>query len=528
MGQAKRKQVATKSKGSERSVDRYMTWIVDAYLVYIMTVFVLVCPKGYVEYDLNKRNLLYIGTVPFVAISILMILVSLANADNVVEYFKGKFGKTDLLMGILFVVWIVSYMGCLNKPAGFWGDNLRYVGFSFMGLTLLACWIISKYFKYEQWLLYLFLGVSTFLAIWQTLNMYGIDPLNWQMDRQYTHLVSTLANVNQNAFFDAVALAIAVGALLMAEKRVEQIVYGIAVFLIMIGGIASRSETYFFGAILVFMVAVGYAWAHVECLRRAWLTCGLFVLSVVVQRFGYYKWIEGRIPWYVEGTTGLLFRKSMIILMVAVILIYGVLVLAGKKWIEQNGKLISRIYLGIVSVAFVAAVGVVVYANRTEIDPASGSFLLNLKLQDEFGGYRGTIWKVTMKMFADGSVFKKMFGYGMDNYSTLAVLTYAEDLTVFGDQVLADAHNIVLDMLISSGVLGVLSLFGVIAGVLWKNIKQFNKVPMAACAIMCISAFLMAGMLNGYLIVVTPVFFALLGCFWKSGREVQEKETVEE
>ena len=271
MGQAKRNKAQAVKSTSKQSIDKYMAWIVDAYLVYMMTVFILVCPQGYVQYDLYKRNMLYIGTVPFVVISLVFLLASIANEDDVIGRLKGSFGKTDLFMLGALIVWTISYLGCADKQSGFWGDVYRYIGFSSMALTLIACWIISKYFKFEKWLLWLFMAVSCVVFGWQILNMYGIDPLNWQMDRQYTWLVSVFANVNQNAVFDATALAVAVGAFLVAENWVEQILYGVVVFLAMVGGIASHSETFYFGAAVALVIAVGYAWTHVECMWKAWI-----------------------------------------------------------------------------------------------------------------------------------------------------------------------------------------------------------------------------------------------------------------
>lgn len=426
------------------------------------------------------------------------------------------------MLGTL-VVWTISYLGCADKQSGFWGDVYRYIGFSSMALTLIACWIISKYFKFEKWLLWLFMAVSCVVFGWQILNMYGIDPLNWQMDRQYTWLVSVFANVNQNAVFDATALAVAVGAFLVAENRVEQILYGVVVFLAMAGGIASHSETFYFGAAVALVIAVGYAWTHVECMWRAWMTCALFWAAVLVQKLGYNKWIlkdeKLYYAWMLEAITGLLFKPKTMILMAVIVIVYGAIIILCNKKMDKIGKIVKNVYIGAIAVVVATVGAVVVYANTVEIDPASGSFLLNLKIQESFGGYRGTIWRVTMSMFGDSNVFQKLFGIGMDNFSTQAYVNYAEDLQVFGDAVLADAHSLYFDMLASSGIFGVIGFFGVIAGVLCKNVKQLKENKMAVGAVMYIGAYLLAGTLNGHLIVTTPVFFVLLGCFWKNSRQ---------
>ena len=526
MGQAKRNKAQAVKSSSKQSIDKYMAWIVDAYLVYMMTVFILVCPQGYVQYDLYKRNMLYIGTVPFVVISLVFILASIANEDDVLGRLKGSFGKTDLFMLGTLVVWTISYLACADKQSGFWGDVYRYIGFSSMALTLIACWIISKYFKFEKWLLWLFMAVSCVVFGWQILNMYGIDPLNWQMDRQYTHLISFFANINHNAVFDAMVFAVVVGAFMNADKRIEQIAYGVVLFIAVLGGIASRSETYFFGVFVALLVLIGYALAHTKYLPKIWFAGVIFVLAVVVQRFGYNKWIvvdsDLLYAWPGDGVIGLLFKGKTLAVLSLFMVVMGLIVLVGKSFLQKASKILSRAYIGVVVAIVLAIIAVVIYANKAEIDPASGSALLQLKLDDSFGSHRGVIWRVGVEVFGDSNFFQKLFGIGMDNFSTAAYVReeHAAALNgAFPGAVLADAHNIYLDMLISSGILGVIGFFGVIVGALSKSVKRFKESPIAVCAAMCIGAYLTAGVLNGHLIVTTPIFFILLGCFWKNSRQ---------
>lgn len=526
MGQAKRnKAQAVKSTGKQ-SIDKYMAWIVDAYLVYMMTIFILVCPQGYVQYDFYKRNMLYIGTVPFVVISLVFILASIANEDDVLGRLKGSFGKTDLFMLGTLVVWIISYLGCADKQSGFWGDVYRYIGFSSMALTLIACWIISKYFKFEKWLLWLFMAVSCVVFGWQILNMYGIDPLNWQMDRQYVHLVSVFANINQNAVFDAMAFTVVVIAFVNADKRIEQIVYGVVVFVAMLGGIASRSESYYFGVFVALLVLIGYALAHTEYLVKTWCVGMLFVFAVILQRYGYNRWIvvddNLLFAWPGDGVIGVLFQEKVLVCLSLCILLLGVIILFLRNLLQKLSKKMIQVYIGLLVIGVLGIAAVFVYANKAEIDPASGSILLQMKFNDNFGSYRGAIWRVSFYAFGGENIFQKLFGIGMNNYSTFIYQNGECARTIneiYQNAVLADAHNIYLDMLISSGILGVISLFGIIVELICKSIKQFKEKKMAVCAVMCVVAYMAAGLLNSNLIVTTPVFFILLGCFWKNCRE---------
>ena len=204
----------------------------------------------------------------------------------------------------------------------------------------------------------------------------------------------------------------------------------------------------------------------------------------------------------------------MILLMLVTVVTLGIIAFFGTKWKENTSKIVFRIYLGVVGIIVLGIIGLVIYANKTEIAPESGSFLLNLKLNDAFGAYRGIIWKVAIEMFGEGNLFQKIFGYGFSNFSLYTYLNHADEVTVFGDQILADAHNIYLDLLVSSGLAGIVFYFGLIGTVFYKMIKNLKNV-VVVCGIGLIASYLMLGLLNANLIVITPIFFMLLGCFWK-------------
>lgn len=513
MGQAKRKKEGNVRRSSSSQVwDSYLAKIVNIYLIYMMSVFVLICPQGFVQYDYYKRAMLYIGTIAFIILSFLVFLLSICNESNIKEYLKTKFNRSDVWMAGLLCVWTISYLGCKYKDVAFMGDSFRYIGFSSMMLTVISCWIVSKNFEFQKWMPWFLTIISSIIFVWQNLNYYGIDPLNWQMDGQYTHLQSCLGNVNQNAFFDALILSVMIGLFLLAKTYVEQILCGIAIFLGFMGGIAARSDTYYFGIVVCLAIVLGYALAHPSYLKKSWIVVTLFVISILIQKFGYNKILQSYVS--LESITALLYQSKMILLMLVMVVALGIIAFFGTKWKENTSKIVFRIYLGVVGIIVLGIIGLVIYANKTEIAPESGSFLLNLKLNDAFGAYRGIIWKVAIEMFGEGNLFQKIFGYGFSNFSLYTYLNHADEVTVFGDQILADAHNIYLDLLVSSGLAGIAFYFGLIGTVFYKMIKNLKNV-VVVCGIGLIASYLMLGLLNANLIVITPIFFMLLGCFWK-------------
>ena len=130
-------------------------------------------------------------------------------------------------------------------------------------------------------------------------------------------------------------------------------------------------------------------------------------------------------------------------------------------------------------------------------------------------------------MFGQESLFQKLFGVGLNNYSTEVYKYYAADVNaIFGEaSVLADAHNVFLDMLISSGIIGAVSFMGISVHILVKAIKMAKKQPVVLAAILGILAWMAVGLLNANLNVTTQVYFGMLGVFWALIRKL---ETCEE
>ena len=136
MGNAKKK-----SQQAASTWSGYLAKVVEAYLMFIMVVFVLYCKEGYVAYDLNKRNLFYIGSSIFIVISVVLWMLSLAESKE--EAWKKLFSKMDLWLVVLLATWVIGVFTCGDRASAIGGDVYRYVGFVYLGLGIVGMWIIS-------------------------------------------------------------------------------------------------------------------------------------------------------------------------------------------------------------------------------------------------------------------------------------------------------------------------------------------------------------------------------------------------
>lgn len=500
----------------------YLAKFVEVYLLFIMVLFVLYCKEGYVQYDLYKRNLFYVGSSMFIVISLVLWLLSFAEEKE--NSWNKLFGKMDFwLVGILGS-WFIGMLTCGDKATAFSGDVYRYMGVAYLGLGIVGMWIISRYAQWTIWLSRVMVIVGCGIYLWQTMNCYYIDPLNWTYNGQYHALMGPLANLNQNACYDAMFVGIAMAMFLLAKKKEDKIGFGIFLFLGYVGGIACTSSTFYLGLAALFVGMLIYVLQHFEFLWRFWVEMAMFVGAVILHKALFYLFDDERIV--LESVTQLLFDTRMIVVLIIVLLVTAILIKIGAKFFESKGVLLSWLVLGAVVLVIVVFIVGVAYANTGHAVEGDGSILSYLIINDMTGNARGVAWRTSIGLLGHETIVQKLFGIGLNNFSQEVYKYYAQDLVlVFGEQnILADAHNVFLDLLISSGIVGVVSFFGISVHILAKAIRLAKQQPVMLIVIMGIVAWMAVGLLNANLIVTTQIYFGMLGVFWAILRKLENCE----
>ena len=505
--------------------DTYLSKCVSIYMMIFMVVFILFCKEGYVAYDLHKRNLFYGIGLLFIASTILILLLSLSSNER--RPWKDLFSKMDLwILGIL-ASWGIGMVFCVDHQSAFWGDIYRYVGASYLGLGIIGMWIISRYVDWSVWLTRVFVGVGIIIFIWQILNFYYIDPFNWTFDQQYHYLMSSLANTNQNSCFDVLVLSIGMVMFLFAKETKDKVLFGLFLLLGYMGGIASSSSGYYLGIGVVFVALLAYVLRNPGYLWDMWLEVVLFIAAAVVHKIFIIIYDDELVY---DPITKLMLQPVSLVVLLVLLAVSALLLWKVQYFFDKYRKVLSNGYLIVVAVIIVCLLGCFIYANISGMSAEDGGFLAKFVMNDLSGSGRWLIWRCTLGMFAQESWIQKLFGIGLNNYSTVVYQYYPEELVaVWGvDTRLADAHSVYLDMLASSGIIGTVSYFGIAIHVMISSIRRVKEHPVMLYAILGILGWLAISIVNSNLNVTAQVFFVMLGVFWGILRKVKRGEKVEE
>ena len=143
---------------------------------------------------------------------------------------------------------------------------------------------------------------------------------------------------------------------------------------------------------------------------------------------------------------------------------------------------------------------------KTELGKWSGL----LRINDEFGSYRGYIWRVVVEEFKDLSIIKKIFGIGPDVLYPLVYEKYGNDMYKVTNAYYDNAHNEILQYLITTGIAGVVTYISFLVVKVKKFISlkgqsEYNKIIMCSCV-----CYFMQSFVNINQVVTTPMFVIML------------------
>ncbi len=517
MGQAKVKR-SKKNTGTGKhdgKILNAMQWISCIYMLYLTVFFLLVCPEGFVNYDLYKRDMFIYPTLFFLGVEFVLWVLSLDDKKRVWLNYDKWYDRIDFVGLALIISWFIGYRGSYDKNAAFWGDSYRQVGFLFMACAVLVMIFIGHIGGWKR-INTCALLISLFIVFqWQILNSFHVDPLNFRMDEQYQWLVASLANTDQNAMFDAVSIALLLALVMLSKKLYERIVCFILIAIGTAAAILVGAETFYLGLFVAFLILFGYSLKHTECLIGFAWGCAGMLSGVLLRKAGVMKWSSVG-----YGGTVLSFLDSTPVI-VALAAGVCVLFLFAALYSKAGGRVHRVVHTGYTALVLgLSAVAIIVitrlYQNMEQAEGTLAGFLQDVKT-------RVDIDAITVRMFENQNLFHKIFGIGFGNYSKNMIRDFGEEMQArFGNQVLADSHSIYFDQLASGGVLGLILLIALFVFALVIMRKAAGKRAACIAGAAGTAAYLAAGIINFTLIVVTPMVFVMMGVFIFLARDAGE------
>lgn len=385
---------------------------------------------------------------------------------------------------------------------------------------------VSRQYEGAKWPLYLAEAALFLVTVLGLLHKLGIDPLGLQSgwnsgDWVYSHMLSTLGNINWLCGYYSVALAFITAHFLREENKLLQTVLYVAMVMayVLLGIQGSQSGL----LILAVCTAVcGLAgWRSVQVLRKMCLVLSGFFLCLPLVDF--LMKLRGKKAAVVRDGNILESVEGYIWIIGGIFFLGLFLLLAGKKvsgWWQSHWGESGRTEL-FLSKEDKKGNGVIIIL-------LTGGVLIGLFLlfraavhyvDDGFGSGRGLLWRIALENVEGAGLKEKLIGAGPDCYAEavfnrLAVGTDVWEGEHWEGAVFTSAHNEYLNQLCNVGMLGTVSYLAIFLTMLWVctgNIRRGDGRPEDWLGLLAAAMYGAHSLVSFQQVLNTPLLFLTFG-----------------
>ncbi|MGN0298790.1 MAG: hypothetical protein ACI4C1_06365 [Lachnospiraceae bacterium] len=405
-----------------------------------------------------------------VVLSMILIALSLWHPLKK-DYINGFVGSTALKL--FFIVCVISTVLSGDWIGSFWGAQCRYMGCLFY-LIAIVIYLVMKRFYLESKLFLVAMALAGTIVIGLgILNHGGVDPFGILDGIAAAYKSDYLSTIGQMNFFsEYVLLVLAVScAGLFSAKAHAKYIWGCVIFVCGAGIFVGKSD----GALLGLSVGFGLLPLFFRKMPRkeCWICyfetlacfgCG-FLTVALWTRFGNAEFMtmKGIYKNFLEYW-GLLFVTPTVSLL---LFIWG---RASKISDKHLRKVTGCFYAIMVTIVIVTMVTMVLLCNLPLIHGESIPFYKFFHFSETWGTDRGRVWIEAIKIFHNGTILEKIFGFGPASTASLFVINTDFD----------NVHNELLQYLLTVGMAGLVCYLIFFMSTVVRSIKSKSSVVKGA------------------------------------------------
>jgi O-antigen ligase len=415
-----------------------------------------------------------------------------------------KIKKRDFFVLLFLFVNIISTLLSDNSSYALVGAKGRDMGLITVALLCVLYFVISYDFTLDDKFYYVLSLGSMLVSVIGMLNFMSIDLLgfyNGLTNGQKSYYISTLGHTDIYTSYFSLTVPILYMVYLETKKRKLRFISGISLIINICGLVSGQCDSGYIilltSFILVVVLTKGKQRLSVYLLPMVISTIGITLMFKINEKQPEQREIS-RFATYV-------YNNKMCVLLVLIFIICFII----EKMDKTNKLNIKIIWKPLIVASVLAAISYIVamIIFSTALKNVNlGSMESVLRFSDSFGSYRGYIWKVLIKDYSHMNICNKLFGIGTDTMLPYLMKKYGYSMYVVTNAYYDNAHNELLQYLITIGAVGLMAYIGVIFNSIKNGIKSGKIVILAA--VIC---YLVQSLVNINQVVTTPLFFILLG-----------------
>ncbi len=493
--------------------------ILTAYFLVMMLVYPFYLKNGYQE--IGDVKYFFFRKISFVTVFLMLcitVVIFLLKRENLsITAFYKRLSITDWFVYGYLLVLLISYVCTPFREEAFLGAEGWYMGLVSQLLFVSIYFLFSRYFKWNEKMLYAMLIGSGLVFGLGILNRYSVYPIgaDGQMDGRMTIFISTLGNINWFCGYWAVFCPFGTAFYWTSRRGWQRAAAGIYVIVAFWTGVVQGSSSAYLALAGIFLFLFCLSFRDNQAMYR-FLEIGiLFMISCQAARA--LRYMPGFEINY-ESAPGLVLTDTNLTLYLG-IAIGAFYLLFYYMTKQKNVEIVhyKKIRRAVILLALMTAVGFVILLILNTCLPeevlgfSDVSFLI---FNDSWANYRGATWTDGVLAYLHMTPLQKLIGAGPDCFAgyLYAVPGLAERAyEQFGSSRLTNAHNEWLTILVNQGILGLICYIGIFLSAFLSFIKKSNKQPVLYLCAAAILTYTVHNMVSFQQVLNAPFVFIVLG-----------------
>ena len=457
--------------------------ITNVYLIYILVLFILLVDKsGYRNILVFKWNMYVIVSVVYILLILIITMFKILNKSISIKEFK--FNNVYIFALIYLLLMIISTLLSPYKSYNLLIGSPRMQGLIVNIIYIVSFIVVSLTYKFNKNILYIVLLPSIVLGIIIIIQRLGFNSAICGTDYCY----STIGNVDTVGLLYTMYITLSLTLFIFA-KRINKLYLIISVISSLIVMMVINVTSMYVSLFIIMLLILPYVVLCSNYLFK-YLCIALSILIVVL----IYQ-----------------LDKYFIILPIIIIIMFGMIIIRNKKYNIVNKNNIKISYMFLIVFSIILLLGVYFIDIKLGFIHELHSIMRG-NFDDSFGTYRMFLIKRTIKMINMNHI---LLGSGVDTFYIISTNNYFNDLVSRGYVNINDsACNIYLTMIINIGILGLNSFIMFIISIF--NLIRNNINTISMCLLITILSYLIQGLFNIEVVIVTPIFYTLLSFYISS------------
>lgn len=447
-------------------------------------------------FDIATCKYIFFMVLTGILIVISMYYLPVNSLDDIKQI---KFNNIDYLVFGIMIINVVSVIFSDTPTYGIAGADGRFVGLSTVMCLGVVYFIISRTFKVTDTFYRVNAIGSFFVSTLGILNAMSIDLLGFYNGLEHFQTlfyISTLGHVDVYTSYFAITIPILFICYLNSNKTAEKTLYLVSLVQNIAAVVGGQCDSGYIVLFASFLLAVIF--------EKKGVKLSIYLIPIVLSSIliKVIMYVNGQVdePRTISTITKIVYSDKIL---VALIIIFGISIFINKIDIHKYRKVFVGILIGLPIIYLTVLITFSTAARNVEL----GKFSSLLRFSDEYGSYRGYIWRVLVNDFKSMPLGRKLVGIGTDSLRPYLEAKYGQKMYAVTDAYYDNAHNELLQYLITTGIIGLLIYIGYIATSIKKAFanKQFILLAVVIC-------YIMQSVVNINQVITTPLFFILLSC----------------